>query len=314
MKKIAITFLLGAAILSGYSQISICNNPIWGTDTISNSYINGHVYYSAETRTLTLDNAQIDVPWPNDDHIANVLHLAECQVEIHLIGENSISGIFPINLFRSNCAISGPGKLTLSSLNWAGCCGVYLQDSLSTLSIQNNAEVIIFANNQWNTGAGFRGSYYDWNDTTIVTTERVTEYAGKVFVNSATLRINADMCIYRLADFQLDGCHFSSPENAYFDSDLHTVVSSGQMVTGYLEVLSGTMDIPDVQLETERAWGAEGSIHIENVSYGQSIIIYNIMGQEIYRTRANSSEIKLETSPGIYIVRFQNHSQKVVVY
>ena len=314
MKKIAITFLFCVAILSGYSQISICNNQIWETDTISNSYINGHVYYSAETRTLTLDNAQIDVPWPNDDHIANVLSLPECQLEIRLIGENVISGIFPINLFRSNCVISGPGKLTLSSLNWAGCCGVYLQDSLSTFSIQNNAEVIIFANNQWNTGAGFRGSYYDWNDTTIVTPARVTEYAGKVFVNSATLRINSDMCIYRLSDFRLDGCHFSVPSNAYFDSDLHTVVSSEQMVTEYLEVLPGSVGIPNVQLETERAWGALGSIHIENVSYGQSVKIYNITGQEIYRTKAHSSKIKLETSPGIYIVRFQNHSQKVVVY
>jgi hypothetical protein len=314
MKKIAITFFFYVVILSSYPQISICNNQIWASDTISNNYIDGHIYYSAETRTLTLDNAQIDVPWPNDDHITDVLFLSECQLEIHLIGENTISGIFPINLFRSNCVISGSGKLILRTLNFVHCCSVNFQDTLTTLSIQNNAEVECYAYNEWNTGAGFRGHGYDWNDTTIALSERSTEYAGNVFVNSATLRINADMCIYRLADLRLDGCHFSSPENAYFDSDLHTVVSSEQMVTEYLEVLPGSVGIPNVQLETERAWGALGSIHIENVSYGQSVKIYNITGQEIYRTKAHSSKIKLETSPGIYIVRFQNHSQKVVVY
>lgn len=313
MKKTAITFLFCATILSGYSQISICNNPIWATDTISNSYINGLVYYSAETRTLTLDNAQIDVPWPNEDHITNVLFLPECQLEIHLIGENAISGIFPINLARSNCVISGPGKLTLSSLNWTGCCGVYSQE-LSTLSIRNNAEVIIFANNQWNTGAGFRGRYYDWNDTTIVPQEQVTEYAGKVFVNSATLRINSDMCVYRLEDFRLDSCHFSSPENAYFDSDLHTVVSSGQMVQGYLEVVPGEVNVPENCQIQELVWCGQGVIFMEKLTVGQVIEIYNTLGQRLASFKAPSSAMQVPMKPGIYIVRFQNHSQKVVVY
>jgi hypothetical protein len=117
-----------------------------------------------------------------------------------------------------------------------------------------------------------------------------------------------------LADFRLNGCHFSSPVNAYFDSDLHTVVSSGQMVTGYLEVLPGSVDIPNVQLETERVWGSLGSINIENVSYGQIVKIYNMLGQELYNFKVHSSEVELSTPPGIYIVKFQNYSKKIVVY
>lgn len=313
-KQIGLTILLCAATFFGYADIFLCQERLMTSDTIRNDYLSGLVYYSAEDHILTLENAHIDVPWPNDGHITSVLSIMEGQYKIQLIGENSITGIFPMDLFNSSCEIYGSGRLTLSTLNFVHCCCVNFQDTLSTLSIQNNAEVECYAYNEWNTGAGFRGHGYDWNDTTRVLSERSTEYAGNVFVNSATLRINADMCIYQLADFQLNGCHFSSPVNAYFDSDLHTVVSSGQMVTGYLEVLPGSVDIPNVQLETERVWGSLGSINIENVSYGQIVKIYNMLGQELYNFKVHSSEVELSTPPGIYIVKFQNYSKKIVVY
>ena len=164
-----------------------------------------------------------------------------------------------------------------------------------------------------------RGGAYDWTDSTAMNhlgtnLERRHEYAGVVIVQAATLKINADICVCKLTDFQLENCHFSNPANAYFDPEFHMVASSGQSVMGYLEVLPGTVNIIDNQLHTERIWGTTGIIHIENMSCGQIVKIYNISGQELYSFKVNSSEVKLSAPPGIYIVKFQNCSQKIVVY
>ena len=301
--------------MMGHADILFCGQWLTVSDTIEFEYLTGLAYYSAEDSTLTLENAHIDIPWPNDYHVDRVLYFSQGgHYKIKLIGDNSMTAVFPVWLWGSNCEISGPGRLTITSLNHAACCGFFFESDASSLFIQDNAEVTVYANNQWECGAGFRGRYYDWNDTTIVPQEQVTEYAGKVFVNSATLRINSDMCVYRLEDFRLDSCHFSSPENAYFDSDLHTVVSSGQMVQGYLEVVPGEVNVPENCQIQELVWCGQGVIFMEKLTVGQVIEIYNTLGQRLASFKAPSSAMQVPMKPGIYIVRFQNHSRKVVVY
>lgn len=320
VKPLFLSLLFCAMTMVGRAGILFCGQWLTESDTIEFEYLTGLAYYSAEDSTLTLENAHIDIPWPNDYHADRVLYCTQGHYKIRLIGDNSLTSVFPVWLWDSDCEISGPGSLTITSLNHAACCGFFFESATSSLFIQDNAEVTVYANNQWGCGAGFRGEYYDWGDSTKVTTPnpigdwvQKNKANGNVTVRSATLRINADMGVYELAHFDLENCHFSNPIGAYFDEESHTVVSLGQMVQGYLEVMPGEVEIPDNCQIHECIWGREGAIFMENLTIGQVIEIYNTLGQRLIRFEAHSSAMQVPMKSGIYIVRLQNHSQKVVV-
>lgn len=322
VKPLLLSFLFCVMTMMGHADILFCGQWLTVSDTIEFEYLTGLAYYSAEDSTLTLENAHIDIPWPNDYHVDRVLYFSQGgHYKIKLIGDNSMTAVFPVWLWGSNCEISGPGRLTITSLNHAACCGFFFESDASSLFIQDNAEVTVYANNQWECGAGFRGEYYDWGDSTIapppypiVDFVHRNDAKGNVTVRSATLRINADMGVYELSHFELENCHFSNPVDAYFDEECHTVVSSGQIVQGYLEVMPGEVNTPDNCQIHQRVCSREGAIFMENLAIGQVIEIYNTLGQQLASFKAPSSAMQVPMKPGTYIVRFQNHSRKVVVY
>ena len=86
------------------------------------------------------------------------------------------------------------------------------------------------------------------------------------------------------------------------------------MVQGYLEVVPGEVNVPENCQIQELVWCGQGVIFMENLTVGQVIEIYNTLGQRLASFKAPSSAMQVPMKPGIYIVRFQNYSRKVVVY
>ncbi len=172
---------------------------------ITNDDIDGHISYDAETKTLTLNEATIDVA----ETIAGINNKKVDGLIINLIGNNTIKSFNNAGILLSkNTEIRGSGSLTISS-EWF--MGIMIRGN-TTLTITGGSTVV--ANGKYGIAGGT-----GINGETLV-------------VDNATVKaIGIDEgSISYLADLKLTGCVIKEPEGATFDSSAHAVVTNGNIV------------------------------------------------------------------------------------
>ena len=307
MKKVALILLNMGMIFSIFAQypnMRIANVQVTpeNQDNITSDYISGTVRYDSASRTLVLQNATIyryDSGDPYDDSNGHTLS-AEAHsgqtLNIELIGQNTIYGIVPLDLFSGSYNIVGNGSLVLNGIISGIDCGL----GVDTFRIRQGASVVIDV--PYHPADGFQGSaqYQDYSQTVLI-------------VDSSTLIIDADYCIRRIVGFQLNGSCIVSPAGAHYDSENKTLVTANGPVRDFLEIRPGTVGIPEHASAEWQAWGVEGGIHLHGIKEHSSVEIINMLGQVVYRTLLESTETYIPMKSGVYIVRGDNSAVKVFV-
>ena len=307
MKKVALILLNMGMIFSIFAQypnMRIANVQVTpeNQDNITSDYISGTVRYDSASRTLVLQNATIyryDSGDPYDDSNGHTLS-AEAHsgqtLNIELIGQNTIYGIVPLDLFSGSYNIVGNGSLVLNGIIIGIDCGL----GVDTFRIRQGASVVIDV--PYHPADGFQGAaqYQDYSQTVLI-------------VDSSTLIIDADYCIRRIVGFQLNGSCIVSPAGAHYDSENNTLVTANGPVRDYLEIRPGTVGIPEHAHAGWQAWGVEGGIHLHGIKEHSSVEIINMLGQVVCRTLLESTETYIPMKSGVYIVRGDNSAVKVFV-
>ena len=183
--------------------------------------MSGTVYFDPNTRTLTLDNATIEVDGNNA-----ILNETCDYLTIELIGTNTINvtGAAGINLKEETTIWSNSGaklsvKSDLCALLFGGC----------PLEI----------NNCWLETEGAWGISANRNVDEEVLTIR----------NSHVEATGSTGSICDIANLVLDNCSIIQPNGAEFDAQNNAVVLNGEVVTDKVVIGSVTNGISDIKVD-----------------------------------------------------------------
>ena len=295
-------------VLNGQSQypyIRIADVQVTSTnqDNITSSYISGAIRYNPDSHTLTFQNATV-LPWtssnPMDYSGSWVVSIGghNAVVNIELIGDNEISGLYPLVIYEGSYNIIGTGTLTLNSTYFEGInCDI----DVPSFTITGGAHVNINVPSN-SPHSGFAGS--------------TGEYAHTIFeMDSSSLTINAAKCFKTIEGFQLRGCCVSSPEGAYYDHDSLTLVTESGVVKNHMEIRPGTVGVEEHSAKGRFAWGVLGGLYVKNESgTSQRVEVLNTLGQHVASDILQADRTFIPMRAGAYIVRIGDRSAKVVVY
>lgn len=295
-------------VLNGQSQypyIRIADVQVTSTnqDNITSSYISGTIRYNPDSHTLTFQNATV-LPWTSGDPMdysgSWVVSIGghSTVVNIELIGDNEISGLYPLVIYEGSYNIIGTGTLTLNSTYFEGInCDI----DVPSFTITGGAHVNINVPSN-SPHSGFAGS--------------TGEYAHTIFeMDSSSLTINAAKCFKTIEGFQLRGCCVSSPEGAYYDHDSLTLVTESGVVKNHMEIRPGTVGVEEHSAKGRFAWGVLGGLYVKNESgTSQRVEVLNTLGQHVASDILQADRTFIPMRAGAYIVRLGDRSAKVVVY
>lgn len=272
-------------------------------DDITSSYISGTIRYNSDSHTLTFQNATV-LPWTSGDPMdysgSWVVSIGghSTVVNIELIGDNEISGLYPLVIYEGSYNIIGTGTLTLNSTYFEGInCDI----DVPSFTITGGAHVNINVPSS-SPYSGFAGS--------------TGELAHTVFeMDSSSLTINAAKCFKTIEGFQLRGCCVSSPEGAYYDHDSLTLVTESGVVKNHMEIRPGTVGVEEHSAKGHFAWGVLGGLYVKNESgTSQRVEVLNTLGQHVASDILQADRTFIPMRAGAYIVRIGDRSAKVVVY
>ena len=179
------------------------------------SGVSGKVSFDPNTRTLTLDNATIEVDGNNA-----ILNETCDYLTIELIGTNTI-----------NVTNSAGIKLLEETAIWS--------NSGAKLSVKSDACALLFGgcpleiNNCWLEAEGVWGISANNNVAEEVLTIR----------NSHVEATGSTGSICDIADLELDGCSIIQPKGAEFDAQNNAVVLNGEMVTDKMVIAPNSYGI-----------------------------------------------------------------------
>ena len=272
-------------------------------DDITSSYISGTIRYNSDSHTLTFQNATV-LPWTSGDPMdysgSWVVSIGghSTVVNIELIGDNEISGLYPLVIYEGSYNIIGTGTLTLNSTYFEGInCDI----DVPSFTITGGAHVNINVPSN-SPHSGFAGS--------------TGEYAHTIFeMDSSSLTINAAKCFKTIEGFQLRGCCVISPEGAYYNHDSLTLVTESGVVRNHMEIRPGTVGVEEHPAKGRFAWGVLGGLYVKNESgTSQRVEVLNTLGQHVASDILQADRTFIPMRAGAYIVRLGDRSAKVVVY
>ncbi len=184
------------------------------------SNVSGMVKYDPETKTLTLDNARIDVI--KETPIKNI---SVSDLVIKVIGENTLDNYFAAIATALPATIKGDGILNILE----GSNGIYVANGTSLLI--DSCTVNILGKNSCILGA-------TGEETLTIHNANVKAIGGSngVISNIASLTLRG-------------GSSIVSPENAWFSSSLKGVEVNGELVTDSVVITFDPNALYDVVLE-----------------------------------------------------------------
>lgn len=273
-------------------------------DNVTSDYISGTIRYDSATRTLILQDATIVAPPPSPDPYYQELVVFVAgqykDFNIKLIGNNVITGATPLFLYEGSFQILGPGTLTLN----ATLSGINCDIDAYSLRISESAHVNI--NVPWSPSSGIKGG--------VILSGETSGEATVLSIDSSSLIIDANKSIVQIGDLQLDGCFIAYPSNAYYEHTSQTIVDeNGHVVMDHLEILAGTVDVPSHTVSDWQVWGANGGIRMEQLPDSQTVEVLNLLGQTVRQFKTSATNVFVPLKAGVYLVRVNNQTVKVVV-
>lgn len=295
---------LSASIFIGGAHIDSTKDTV-----VSNDNVSGIVRYEAATRTITLQDASIDMPSSATSQIGGIHLYDEDTVSISLLGSNTITGVVPIEISHSVCHILGTGTLVLDAPyenSWGGIFFWALypwHESPNGLIISGGCHVEVRAPHSAGICTRRNPNYPD-----------AQEDRCSILIAGSTLVVDAGgAAIWHARELSLSDSHIESPENAFFSADSGTVMGSDGLVSNYLRIRPGTSTTPEYDIVRYKVFGSANGIHLQEVPANTAVSIFNISGQLVQTLKITQSNMVVPVKSGIYIVKIGDYKRKVVV-
>ena len=183
--------------------------------------VSGTVKYDPSTKTLTLQNATIQINTPTNAIFSEIDGLT-----IKVIGTNNLTAEYSTLRFRKPLTITGGGVLNAKSGN---SYAIYAKQTNLTID-----GCTVNAKGKW----GIVGENGFFSETLTIK-------------NSTVTAEGTDGSIVDFASLTLDGCAITQPAGAAFDASLHAVALGGAKVTSKVVISPVTtydLWIADVQV------------------------------------------------------------------
>ncbi len=249
----------------------------------------GCASYDAENRVLTLNNFN----YVTQEASSGINALSSLDnFTIILKGNNSISSPYYGIVFSCNTNIKGDGNLNVTS---TGSTGIIVNGV--TLTIENSNITV-------NGEIGISGFFED---------------SGSLILKNALLKAQgANGSIINFIKLQLDGCQIKQPVGAVFNNSTKQVELNGKAVTEQIVIEPNNTNIStsliDMGIDIK---GQKGMLHInvdKHYDKNTTINVYNISGEIVKSiTHLYSTQISIILPTGIYIVKANNITEKVMV-
>lgn len=202
-------------------------------------------------------------------------------------GPERLGGIIGEALGRGgNCEIYNcynAGEINAEAVDAGSILGLGMFISLNKLIIKdvyNNSD--LFSGESWGSVTDFMGSF-DLTEATFMTTDEM----------------KADDFVTKLNSL-------SGSEETVWMADTKNI-NDGYPILGFMENITTGITSPALS-KNFNVYAAEGVIVVEGAE-GETMQVYTVGGQTVYSGKA----AKVNSKPGLYIVRISNNSYKVVV-
>lgn len=295
---------LSASIIIGNAYIDSEKDTI-----VTNDNIIGLIRYEAATRTITLQDASITMPYSLPMKMGGIRVSDEDTVIINLVGNNTITGIVPIEIQHTVCHIMGTGKLVLNAPyedSWGGIFYWALYpwyENANGLILSGGCQVEIYAPHSVGIYTRRNPHFPDTHEDRCV-----------IRVESSSLMVDAgESAIWHARELILSDCHIEEPANAYFNADSGVVLDNTGMVSNFLRICPGTSKTPEQDTDTYRIFGSKGGIYLQGIPNNTTVQIFSISGQRIRILKTTQSNMYIPLKSGMYIVDFDNYRKKVIV-
>ena len=219
-----------------------------GVDVTSDNYldlteingVSGKVYFDPNTRTLTLDNATIEVDG------CNAILNKDCRyLVIELLGTNTIN------------VTNSAGIYTCEST-------VILGNSGSTLTLKNDRCAVLFEGSPLEIVNCWLEVEGDWG---ISANDNVAEEVLTIR-NSHVEATGPTGSICDIANLVLDGCSIKQPEGAVYDAGKKAVALNGEVVTAKVVIEQDASGINDITADVPAR--KKGIFTVQGVKQTQS--------------------------------------------
>ena len=290
MKKSALIFALIVGLLSSASTAmaqTTYNLKIAGVQVTSAncsdlsviSGVSGTVKYDPTTKTLTLQNATIQI------NTTNAIESSIDGLTIKVIGTNNLTET--MTFLNHPATITGGGTL---NANINTNCGIYVNGTNLTID-----GCTVNAKGEWGI-AGNSGS-----------SETLT------IKNSTVTAEGIDGSIADFASLTLDGCAITEPAGAAFDASLHAVALGGAKVTSKVVISKNSTDIAEASAEPSLTLYPNPVADVLYLSAtARTIRVYDMYGTEVAHA-ADTDRVEVSHLPaGVYTVRADGTVAKMV--
>ncbi len=257
----------------------------------TSSDITGSISYDHSTKTLTLNNASINVSGLTEGvYNQNIDGLI-----INLVGDNTISTLDNGGMIlNKNTEIKGSGSLTVSSEIHAGIS----IDMNTTLTVKDGC--MVEAKGRYGISGidGMQGE-------TLTINNAVVKATG-----------SEDGSIVFLADLKLTDCGIVKPTNATFSASQKAVCINETKVTEQVVIQPLNTNIPITSYNKGICiWGSDNVLHIRLSSFvkNSKLFVYDVAGRAVGVFNLTKTAIDIPLSKGVYLVKIDNIVEKVVI-
>ena len=295
MKKIPLTFALIIGLLTSASTaMAQTTYDLWIAGVLVTSAncsdlsvipnVSGTVKYDPSTKTLTLQNATIQINTPTNAIFSEIDGLT-----IKVIGTNNLTtGANATLSFENPLTITGGGVLNANSGIDYGAIFAY-GTNLTIDGCTVNAKG----------GYGIKGFNGSIETLTIK--------------NSTVTAEGTDGSIVVFASLTLDGCAITQPAGAAFDASLHAVALNGEKITSKVVISKNSTDIADVSAKPALTLYPNPVADVLYLSAtARTVRVYNVYGVEVAHA-TDTDRVEVSHLPaGIYTVRADGTVAKMV--
>ncbi len=207
----------------------------------------GEIAYDNDTKTLTLTNAVI---YDEDDDFNGIYNSDIENLNVKLIGNNSITSTSAAFVLEKPTTISGTGTLTVQTLS-PNDAGIFLSEAPLTIK---NCTVTAIGDYGIAGNNGFSGEVLKIENATV---KAKGEAKGSI----------AD-----IQELTLTGCEIISPAGAAFDAEKHGVSKDNNIVKeeivigNYVAVTGVTLDIKTAELKIDETKQLTATVAPDNAT------------------------------------------------
>lgn len=277
---------------------------------VTGTHISGFICYEAQSHTIIMQDASITMPDTIPITNGGISIYDEGTVNIKIVGNNTITGVVPVEITHSLCKIHGTGKLLLVSPYENSWGGIFFWALYPYFSNPNG--LVISEGCQVEIQTPYATGIY-----TRINPENPYTMEDRCSINviNSTLVVNAGRgAIWHAKALLLEDCHIEYPSDAFFCADSGVVMDNTGLTSNQLEIRPGTTGVPEYGIDICEVVGAKNGIYLQNVPKNETARIFSVSGRLVRTLRVTKNNEFVPLNSGVYIVNVKDCQRKVIVF